>query len=898
MLKRTKLCTSLMLAFGGGVMASSALAQQSLERVEITGSAIKRIDAETALPVTVINREEIFKSGASNVQELIDRLSVNNGGGRSLGESVGETSATGQTGASLRGLGRERTLVLLNGRRLANYPFSGLGTDLNAIPIAAIERVEILRDGASAIYGSDAIGGVLNFITRRDLTGGEIALGYEKPTQSAGQISSIAIAAGAGDLAKDKINVLGAFNFQHYQSIKAADRDFSKTGNRPDIGVVKTSGNTFPANAVEIGGKGLYVPGVAGYPTCRPPDSFNDGTTKNCRYDFTSKIDIVPASDRYSALGKATVQLDDVNQLFLEGLWSRNQILIGSSQTPSTTTGRPSYRYPGGGKYYPIAAVDAVDPGYRGDLRISWRIVDGGQRTDEVTNTQNRLVLGGNGSVLGWDWKAGVGQSQSAASDKYVSGYFSDTKLVAALKTGNINPFGANDAAGLALLNSTQITGDIRDSKTKDKFVDLTVTRDLFALPAGPLSIAIGVEGHRNNYLDGYSDLAASGDIVGGSGTAGKVEAGRSSESVFTEVNFPVIKGLEVQAAVRYDRYVATSGSSRDGSFSSPSVGSTSPKVGLRYQPFKEVLVRGSYGQGFRAAALDNLYAPSSFTNTGGSFTDPFYDTVKGCTANPNTDYCNTQLTVQNNSNPNLKPEKSKQFSLGIVFEPVQNLTTSVDYFNIKITDGIRALTGDDILRDFFAKKTGATTSSSPFANRLVVDPATGYLNYVRASLENVGQESIAGFDLSARYRWRSPYGTITPGWDATILTKSTSTNVITGDVIDDLGQYRLGGPVIRLKQTFTLDYEYAAWRANMRYYRQNGYTDYDTTSHVHSYDLFDLQAQYQASKNLRLTVGMRNVFDNKPPATVQEDYFQVGFDPTYTDVKGRSVYGRVNYTF
>ncbi len=898
MLKRTKLCNSLLVAFGSSLVAAPALAQQTLERVEITGSAIKRIDAETALPLTVINREEIFKSGVSNVQELIDRLSVNNGGGRSLGESVGETSATGQSGASLRGLGRERTLVLLNGRRLANYPFSGLGTDLNAIPLAAIERIEILRDGASAIYGSDAIGGVLNFITRRDLTGGEIALGYEKPQHPGGEVASAAIALGVGDLAKDRFNILGAFNYQHYEVIKATDRDFAKTGNRPDIGVIKTSGNTFPANAVQIGGAKKFIPGASGFPACNPPDSFNDGSTKNCRYDYSSKIDISPASDRIGALGKATFQLDSVNQLFLEGLYSRNEILIGSSQTPSVTTGKPSYRYPGGGKYYPTAAVDAVDPGYRGDLRISWRIVDGGQRTDQVTNAQNRLVLGGNGAVLGWDWKAGVGQARSTAADRYVSGYFSDAKLVSALKTGLVNPFGPNDATGLSLLNGAQITGDIRNSNTKDKFVDLTASRDLFALPAGPLSLAVGVEGHRNNYLDGYSDLAASGDIVGGSGNAGKVQAGRSSESVFTEVNFPIVKGLEVQAAVRYDRYVGTSGSSRDGSFSSPSVGSTSPKIGLRYQPLKQVLVRGSYGQGFRVAALDNLYAPSSFTNTGGNFTDPFYDKIKGCTANPNTDFCNTQLTVQNNSNPALKPEKSKQFSLGLVLEPIQNFTASVDYFHIKISDGITALSGDDILKDFFAKRTGPTTSSSPFANRLVIDPATGYLNYVRASLENVGQATVAGFDLSARYRWRSPFGTFTPGWDATILTKSSTSNVVTNEVVNDLGTYRIGGPAIRLKQTFTMDYEFAAWRANLRYYRQNGYVDYDTVAHVAAYDLFDLQGQYQASKNLRLTIGMKNVFDTKPPATNQLDYFQVGFDPTYTDIKGRSFYGRVNYTF
>ena len=899
MFKKTKVCTSLMLAFGGTLALGSlpAFGQQTLERVEITGSSIKRIDAETALPVTIIKRADIEKTGASNVQELINQVSSNNGGGRSLGESVGETSATGQTGASLRGLGRERTLVLLNGRRLANYPFSGLGTDLNAIPLSAIERIEILRDGASAIYGSDAIGGVLNFITRKDFRGGEITAGFEAPTLTGGNVKSLAGGAGFGDLGSDRYNLLVTGNAQHYDSIKAADRAYAKTGNRPDIGVVKTSGNTFPANATTVVG-GKFVPGVSGFPACHPPDSFNDGTTQNCRYDFTSKIDLAPKSDRTGLLIRGTLQVNPDNIVFADVVYSKNEITIGSSQTPSTTTGKPAYRYPGGGKYYPTAAVDAVQPGYRGDLRISWRIVDGGQRTDRVTNEAERFLIGAEGNIFGWDYKTGLMRAEGKARDTYVSGYYSDTLLVAALKTGNVNPFGANDAAGLALLDGARIIGDIRNSKTTDTSLDGVVSKDLFALPAGPLSLAVGFDLHKNKYLDGYTDLAASGDIVGGSGTAGKVEAKRDSTGLFAEVNFPVIKGLEAQAAVRFDRYSNTSGSSRDGAFTSPDLSATSPKIGLRWQLAKEFLVRASAGRGFRAAALDNLYAPSSQTNTGGSFTDPFYEALKGCAAFPNTDFCNTQLTAQNESNPKLKPEKSKQYSVGLVFEPIADASFGIDYFNIKITNGITALTGDDILIDWFKNQTGATTSSSVFSDRLIRDPATGYLAYVRASIENIGKQDVAGFDLSARYRLRTGLGSFTPGWEATYLTKSSQSNVVSGVVTETLGKYVRQGPAVRLKQNVTLDWEQGSWKAGARYYWQSGYEDYDTVRRVGSYELFDLQGQYVGVKNLTLTAGVRNLFNRIPPTSVQEDYFQVGFDPTYADVKGRTLYVRAGYKF
>ena len=902
MFKRTKLCSGLMLAFGGTLAlgASPTFAQQQLERVEITGSSIKRINAETALPVTIISRESIERSGASNVQELIDRVSSNNGGGRSLGESVGETSATGQSGASLRGLGRERTLVLLNGRRLANYPFSGLGTDLNAVPLAAIERIEILRDGASAIYGSDAIGGVINFITRKDLRGGEISAGFESPTQQGGKVKSVSGGFGLGDLATDRFNILATANFQHYDVVKASDRSYAMTGNRPDIGVVKTSGNTFPANGFFVSGpnQGKLIPGTSGFPACNPPDSFNDGKTPNCRYDYTSKIDLVPESDRVGLLLRGTFQLNNNHQIFADAMYSKNEIIFGSSQTPSTTTGKPSYRYPAGGRFYPTVAVDAVQPGYRDDIRLSWRIVDGGQRRDKVTNEASRYLVGAEGNLLGWDYKTGLMRAEGKASDAYIGGWYSDAKLVAALKTGDINPFGPNDATGLSALAGALISADVRNSKTTDTAFDATVSRDIYTLPAGQLSLALGFEAHKNTYLDGYSELAGSGDIVGGSGTAGKVQAKRDTTSVFAEVNFPIVKGLEVQAALRYDRYSNTSGSSRDGEFVSPNASAVSPKIGLRWQLSKDMLLRASAGKGFRAPALDNLYAPSSQTNVAGNFTDPFYESIKGCAANPSTDFCNTQLSALNESNPRLKPEKSKQFSLGMVLEPINDFTFSIDYFDIRITDGITALTGDDILIDWFAKQTGPTTSSSPYADRLIVDPTTGYLSYVRASTENVGKADVAGFDLTARYRIRTEFGSLTPGWEGTYLTKSTTSNVVTNEVINQLGKYVNKGPVVRFKQAVTLDWEQGPWKAGAIYRWQSGYEDYDTVRKVGAYELLDIQGQYSVVKNLTVTAGVRNLLNREPPTTVQQDYFQVGFDPTYADTKGRTLYLKASYKF
>jgi len=268
-----------------------------------------------------------------------------------------------------------------------------------------------------------------------------------------------------------------------------------------------------------------------------------------------------------------------------------------------------------------------------------------------------------------------------------------------------------------------------------------------------------------------------------------------------------------------------------------------------------------------------------------------------GCEISPNPNFCDTQLTAQNNSNRQLKAEKSKTATLGMVFEPIKDLSLGLDYFNIKVTDGIKAVTGDDILKDWFAKQTGPRTSSSAYANRLILAP-TGYLDYVKASLENVGSLKAQGFDMSAKYRVRSEFGTFTPAWDATLVTKSSETNVVTGVVEDTLGKFRVGGPIIRFKQNYTLDWDGGAFGGALTYFRQGSYQDYDEKSKVPHYDLWNLQGQYKGIKNFILTVGVLNLADKKPPSTVQEDYFQVGFDPTYADVKGRSFYVRANYKF
>ena len=221
MFKRTKLAVGIGAVCGGVLLSAStlALAQQQLERVEVTGSAIKRIDAETAVPITIIKVEELKKEGVTTVEQVISRITAAQciqGTSQSVGSSSG-----GASFADLRGIGADKTLILLNGRRIANNAFDSGATDINMIPFAALERVEVLRDGASALYGTDAIGGVINFITKKSFSGGTVTIGADIPAESGGKAYNANLGIGFGDLDKDRFNVFGVVDYQKQDALTA-----------------------------------------------------------------------------------------------------------------------------------------------------------------------------------------------------------------------------------------------------------------------------------------------------------------------------------------------------------------------------------------------------------------------------------------------------------------------------------------------------------------------------------------------------------------------------------------------------------------------------------------------------------------------------------------------------
>jgi iron complex outermembrane receptor protein len=299
-----------------------------LEEVVIAGSRLKRPPGESMVPVLVISQSELSKAGVQTGQELLERISSNQSFG-SWNETMGlNNGLQGFTAASLRGLGLQRTLVLMNGQRLATYALSGgQGADLSAIPSAALERVEVLQDGASAIYGTDAIGGVINFVLRHDYQGAEVNASYFATEHGGANNGRINATAGIGDLAEDQYNAFVSADYFQQQPLEASQRSSTTTAYLPWLGIDRTAPNSFPANITQPAGFGtdarnptIPFPRGATPGSCAPPISFPTANAPfQCRFDSARVIETIAETDKASVIARITRQLGSEQQLFAEG---------------------------------------------------------------------------------------------------------------------------------------------------------------------------------------------------------------------------------------------------------------------------------------------------------------------------------------------------------------------------------------------------------------------------------------------------------------------------------------------------------------------------------------------------------------------------------------------------
>ncbi len=889
-----------------GTIATGATAQQpqKIDRVEVTGSNIKRIEGESALPITIYKREDIEKTGATNAADLLDKLQLNSGATVNISNGVGDGLTPGFAGASLRGLGPNNTLVLLNGRRLANYAFQGAAVDVNSIPLAAIERVEILKDGASAVYGTDAIGGVVNFILRKDYQGIEGSYFKTNVKRGGGDNEKYTLTGGYGDLNKDRFNILVSLDKEKSDGVNASQRSFAKTGLRPDLDQVKTSGNAYPANIRSGSGRGNPTAATGCLPA-RGSYFIIEQSDRNCRYDFTAALDIYPPIEREGAVARGTFQLNADHQLFGEYTYSKNKATYASSETPindfSAAGDRP-FIFPATSRFYPapFRRPDGSLATPTGDLAIAWRGKDAGLRTDEATSEQSRFVVGAKGALGAWEYDTAFNHAESKVSDSYTTGYLSEARTRVAILSGLVNVFTltGQDAAGQAALNAAKILGEVRQSKgTVDSF-DLKGSTELMKLPAGALSMALGAEARKEKFNDRPAPVLSSGDVLGGGGNYPGANADRKVTALFAEFVAPITKEVEATFAIRTDHY---------SDFGS----STNPKVAVRWTPAKALLVRASYNTGFRAPSLPDLYVARYNSNTADSHSDPLRCFLPANNFVQDTE-CDAQTINQIGGNRNLKPEKSKQATLGFVFEPAAGLSLGIDYYWIERKNSIGAL-GDNTLYDNYDKYSatkfvrfgrapnGTCTNDLPGAPTPANVPCA--ISTVVQITENLGIYRLSGLDVSASSSHNTGFGKFKFGIEGTYITKYEYQNEVNGRFFNNAGNFTSdNGAISRWRHVASVNWNFADFAASVSQNFVLGYRD-DTKGataprRVGNVDTYDAQGIWTGFKGLTVVLGVKNVFDRDPPASRQGQTFQVGYDPRYGDALGRVIYGKIAYAF
>jgi iron complex outermembrane receptor protein len=875
-------------------------------RVEVTGSNIRRVEGEGALPVTVITRQDIERSGATTPMELLQQISANNSlGATTIANSVGALTLSAQT-ASLRGLGGGRTLVLVNGHRIDSFAgeVQGVqGVNLSAIPFQAIERVEILKDGASAIYGSDAIAGVINFITRSDYTGAEATVLYGTPTRGGGgdqyQASGTV---GFGDLARDRWNVVMSAQYNEQKSLDQVSRNFSNSSYIPDIGLIGISSNTNPGN-ITTGGIGVVT--NRGGPArlalspedCAPSTFFNDAILgTGCFFDPSrvSGINMIPHEKTWNFFGNGRVQINNDWQAYATAFYSRDETRLviqpgpvsslftygPLNNIPSTVTLQPS------SPFYPhdIAAEAGVDGQ---PLNVRYRTFDNGFRDTTDTNENWELIGGVKGTWRNWDIDGSLFYAEGKTTQRINGGFQDYTRLLPILNSGVVNFFGPNTPDVVALERSANFIGDAFHGTSKNYGGQLKTSGEVYRLPAGPLALAFGVHARREEFDQIMDPALESGNITGYGGpiksTQGK---SRDEYAAFGELNIPIVKTLEANAAVRYDHY---------SDFGS----TTNPKFSLRWQPIRTLLVRGSYGTGFLAPSLYQLFTPQFGGVTQNGLSDPVRCPV---TMDTGLD-CTTQFGVLFGGNANLKPEESEQTSVGIVFEPVPNASISLDWFKINlkntIVNGIAPLTVLGDLDQF-----GSLVTRGPADPNFPGLP--GRITQINQLFINLGAERIEGLDIEAHYRTPAmSWGRVSFNVSGTYYTRYDAQN-IDGSYTSAVGNTygtAVTGVVPRWKQYASATWEQGPWSATLANTYQTSYIDQGTDINgavrsVGSMSLWDAQGSYTGFRNWKLTLGVKNLFDRNPPKSNQQSTFILGFDPTYYDPRARFVYASVTYRF
>ena len=842
MFKRTALSTAIFVAMGvsAGVGVAHAEEVDKLDKIQVTGSRISRVDAEGSAPVTVITREDIDKTGATSVADVLRDLTEN--GSDSYNESFTNGFAPGSASVSLRGLGSSRTLVLLNGRRVANFGFAQnvneTGVDLNSIPLSAVERVEVLKDGASAIYGSDAIAGVINIILKKDFEGNELSVVAGTTNESDGQQGRLNFVTGKtfGDT-----NVMVSLDYYNQKDIMMKDRANMADANQSENGGInwRSSRSIYP-----------NVTLADGTSVC------NDPTGNNCRYNYNDELQYLPPSERYSILSNINHDFNENVSGFLELTYARTVTDVVSAPTPH---------------FSPIGSLpldlDASNPNnpYGQDAQVYSRYADVGQRLNEIDSKTYRFVTGLNGSFTfsdtDIDWDSSLGYSQN----KVVSNgrnYINHQKLLDAVADGSYNPLTptANDQS---VIDGFRVTTK-RQADSKTHFATLNASAPILELPTGDVYLAWGAEYRKESIKDTPDPLGAAGGILGSGGTG--ADGDRNIKATYAELAIPVHEDVEIQVAGRYEKY-SDFGNNFD------------PKFAVRWQPTDELVIRGSYSTAFKAPTLPELFGGNSVSYVN-------LEDTAGCEDDPTDTYkCEAkQYQVIRSGNADLDAEEAETFNIGFVWEPIDSFEIKMDAYKIRNSNLITTRSSQTLIDER--------------SDAVVRNSDTGRIEHINNQYVNVSQQEVHGLDAELSYTWDLAANGELEARYKTSFVKTYKLGNSNGGISDNTGvPGSFGGSGPRTKSKLFLTWEKGDFvnSAVVNYtssYRQPYQFTHKKVDRLYT---LDLQMAYNGIENTQLALGIDNVTDEQAPFFDGESS---GIEQSTHSNVGTFIYGKVNYTF
>ncbi|HEL4259185.1 TPA: TonB-dependent receptor [Stenotrophomonas maltophilia] len=866
---------------------------RTLDTVQVTGSHIKRAQLSGVGPVSVVDAEAIERSGATSVETLLQRLPASAGFAGSQSNAYWAENGYGTTQVNLRGLGINRTLVLLNGRRIVN---GGTGAnssvDLNVIPVSLIERVEVLKDGASAIYGADAVAGVVNIITKQGFEGAEAVVRYGQTSQGDGEETSVDVSWG---VSSERGSLMAAVSYFDSGAVNMASR--------APCGLIESDGRLVcSGSSSTIGGRALLadgrrvnfnqVPGGDG-------DFYEPYSAAKHNYNGNPTLNAVNPIERLSLSVFGDSQLNDSTRAFIEAMYTNRQ-----SRQLATSGGLGVYRP------INIAADHPTNPTGQDLLLQRRRLEEAGPRHFFQETDTYRVVAGLKGQFgTSWDWSVafnwgrntGVDGSDNVANldrvDQTLDRSLCSTAPGAAIPCGDYLGYGdlSRDVLDYILYTSRDTGGNEQKSFTAN------LSGQIFELPAGWVGFAAGVEVRRERGWRDPDPLTVLG--IGNTNQQDPIAGRYTAKEAYMELAVPLLQ----DAVIADSLYLNLAGRVSDYDLFGRDF---NYKAGLDWQVSPSLKLRSTYATAFRIPNIPELFGGVSEGNL--TTTDPCSgwsglpassivrancqaDGVPAGYVQPG----NTILTTSG-GNADLEPEDATSFTAGVVWTPTfaPGLTLTLDYYRIRIENAIQRIAGSTKLAICY----NTPSLAHPFcdASNFTRDPRTGEVNYLSSQPVNTADEQVSGYDLGALYEFK-PWGMdASISADISYLQRYDVRPYAGAEVITYAGRITGGRG------------SYAKWRGLMSMNASRGQwsgtwtTQYigraddinaargDIGDHAPSVFYHNLQLRYTVSKALDVALGVDNVFDRSAPFI--QSYTDANTDTMTYDLLGRRWYARIGY--